>query len=178
MDGAHSAKIAFQSLERRVMVRFLQAPPPLGGSSPYPNNGSSRAVLAARLGPETGEGCFSPFKSWGSQFKRKVEGKYYLSTQDESTSSESNFFPKAQEHGWVGEWKDSKSAPNSEHLSIGQHVGFSWVSFTHKTFMMESGPAEALENTKAITEDLNLCLSKQGRLLKMLKERYCGQKAH
>lgn len=44
--------------------------------------------------------------------------------------------------------------------------------------MMESGPAEALENTKAITEELNLCLSKQGRLLKMLKERYCGQKAH
>lgn len=63
-----------------------------------------------------------PCRSWGSQFKRKVKDKYYVSTQDGSNSSRSDFFPKAQEHGWVGEWKDSKFAPNTEPLSIGQRV--------------------------------------------------------
>lgn len=88
----------------------------------HPDNGGIGGSLAAQLGPETGGGCYSPCRTWGSQFKRKVKGQYYVSTQDESNSSGSHFIPKAQEHEWVDKWKDSKFAPKSEPLSLGQYV--------------------------------------------------------
>lgn len=95
-----------------------------------------------------------PCKSWGSQFKRKVKDMYCVSPQDESNSSGSHFFPKAQEHGWEGERKDSKYAPNTEPLSTVQHVVIFMGILSTQDFY--NAVWACWGTGKAITEDKSL----------------------
>lgn len=96
-----------------------------GGCFNAPRQRWYQDTLAAQLTSRDWWRALFPCKSWDSQFKRNVKGKYYISTQDESNSAGSHFFLKAQEYGGrgeAGEWKDNKFAQNTGPLSIEQCV--------------------------------------------------------
>lgn len=66
-------KDSFQSLQQRVMLRFLQVRPPLGGCFNALWQWGYQGSLAAQLGPEIGERHFSLVKAEAASLKGRLK---------------------------------------------------------------------------------------------------------